>query len=261
MLFHADQPLRLTVSFPLAVLLSLVIVFVSGLASSASRVPWDQSANVAPLPGCGFPISISGETGDYGLLHANVPCAYTPSRGTLEAAIFRGDYITPKDEAFGNGSAFVGYGFSREPRVYASLMATDGGLDNGLMANAQVQISEESDSVPAVSVGIQDAFETEKGNSSAYIVVTKSVEAGLESRTYLTAGYGGGRFTDSMFAAVSQPLGKYTTAFCEYDGYQANYGIGFRLPEISENLCATLAYNGKAGWLVGLGYSDSINRK
>lgn len=219
--------------------------------SSIPGTPVGQYANTSPLPGSGIAINQQGKPDGLGAMQVNVPVAYTPSWGNIVASAYRGSHIGTWETEFGNGTGVFGVGFFGRPAVYISGMQVSEILNESKAVSGQISIFSEKPRTPALSIGKQDMLGKEPNGMSPYVVLTKSFQAGARP-IYGTLGYGGGRFLDTFFYGVSAPLGKSFNLAAEYDGYQYNFGAGWRPGGQFGKLTIFAGHNSQVGYVAGM---------
>lgn len=231
----------------LVIVCSVVLIF--GASAVAGKMPNDQYTNIAPLPGAGVALNSEGDLDGQGALQINIPVAYTPKWGYISAGAYWGDY-PDRDHAFGNGSGIFAMGFFNKPAIYMSGMQVSRVWEEAKAVSGQVAVLEETESRPAVSVGVQDILEKEDNQRSLYIVATKQVEL-FDRQAFASIGYGDGRFLSRPFGGLSVPVNDYLNFALEWDGFQVNSGVGIRPGGRDGWITFLGAYNGQDGWLVG----------
>ena len=213
---------------------------------------WPQFGNIAPLPGAGMAVDADGNSDGLGALQINVPVAYNPRWGYLLFSAYAGNYTNVHNEDFGNGSGVFGMTFGARPRLYISAMQVSREIGEAKVLSCQVMLTEETPDRPAIAVGVQDILKKEPNGRSPYAVLTKSLTLS-DTQLYATLGYGGGRFLESVFGGLSVPLGGHFNLAAEWDGFQFNTGLAWRPRGRDGKITFLGGYNGKAGWLLGLG--------
>jgi hypothetical protein len=242
----------LVLLFPKLAILTLAITLLPTIAL-AGKEPWPQYANIAPLPGGGIAINSAGEADGTGAMQINIPVAYTPGWGFINASAYLGDYCNAHDEPFGNGTGLLGMGFTVGSfNVYGSGMAVSRITSESKAVNGQIQLVKQTNSTPALAFGVQDALEKEPYQRAFYGVATRRFEHNGKP-VYGTLGFGSGRFLNRVFGGVSMPISKRFNVGAEYDGFQFNIGVGWRPAGREGKLTLLGGYNGKAGWLAGMG--------
>lgn len=208
--------------------------------------PSVQYANISPLPGGGVALSPQGSPDGQGAMQINIPVAYTPRWGFMNAAVFKGNHAGTVD--VDNGSGVFGMGFGEKYRVYISGMQVSHIWSESKALNAQALLWQKGDL--AISCGYQDIMRKELDQRAPYLVATQPLN--MKGKTfYGTLGYGGGRFLKHPFAGVSVPLGDKFNAVVEYDGWQGNTGLAWRPGGRNGKLTLLAANNGHLGFLFG----------
>ena len=220
--------------------------------------PSEQYANIAPLPGAGVAINSAGEADGTGAMQINIPVAYTPHWGYMNFAVSEGKHLPPNtSDSLDNGSGILGVAFGSKYPLYISVMQLNRHCDESKTVSSQLSITHGNSIMPSISVGIQDIFENVEGEDSVYAVATKSFS--LSNRpVYMTLGCGNGRFLEKPFGGLSLPINDKLNFATEWDGYQINTGVGWRPNGRYGHVTLLLGYNGKAGWLAGMGTAFSI---
>ena len=224
----------------------------TGACNSNEHVPWPQYGNIAPLPGAGIAIDADGRPDGLGALQINIPVAYNPRSAYFFFSAYSGNYTNVHNEVFGNGSGVFGVTFGSRPRIYISAMQVSRDIGEAKALSCQVMLADEAPNRPAIAVGMQDVLKKEPDGRSLYAVFTKAV-AVSDTQVYATLGYGGGRFLDHVFGGLSAPLGGHFNLAAEWDGFQLNTGLAWRPRGRDGKLTVLGGYNGRAGWLVGVG--------
>lgn len=238
----------------------------ASMVNSASRtdgipgqVPNYQYANIAPLPGAGVAINTRGELDGNGALQTNIPVAYTPGWGYASLNAFKGAHPVQDSPEFSNGSGIVALGFFNHRRIFISGMQVSKLRNEAKAYSGQVAILDETATVPAVSIGMQDVLRKEIYGRSGYIVLTKSI-AVRSQKLYATLGYGSGRFLNKPFAGMSLPVGGNLNFATEWDGFQLNNGIAWRPGGRQGKFTTYTGYNGKAGILMGGSFAFDFSK-
>lgn len=217
--------------------------------AAAAKTPNAQYATISPLPGGGYALNPDGKPDGPGALQINIPVAYTPGWGFVNAGVFEGNHFQEND--FGNGSGVLGVGFFSSHRVYMSGMAVTAVWNEAKVLNGQALLWQKKGSTLAVAAGWQDILEKEPNSSSPYITITDSLR--VSGRTvFVTGGYGWGRFLDSPFGGVSVPVNDNLNAAVEWDGFQLNTGVAWRPGGRSGKVTLLAANNGHLGLLAGV---------
>lgn len=242
--------------FVALVLMALLVVLPTAVWARYHHGPWPddvpspQYVNIAPLPGAGVALDPLGDPDGTGALQINIPVAYTPRWGYIQASAYKGEHPNDPGMETDNGTGVFALGFFGFPSVYMSAMQTSGVLSESKAVNLQMGFLRETETRPALAVGVQDLLGKEANGQSIYLVATKRFQAG--SRTlYGTFGYGGGRFLDLPIAGVSMPLGESFNVAAEWDGYQINTGFGWRPGGRKGWFTFLGGYNWQTGFLFG----------
>lgn len=250
------QPL--TVLFISRSLALVCAALVLGSPAWSGKIPNEQYTNIAPLPGGGIALNPAGEPDGQGALQINIPVAYTPKWGYVSVGAFWGDY-PERDHPFGNGSGIVALGFFSKPAIYMSGMQVSRLWNEAKAVNGQIGVLEETESRPAVAVGVQDILMKEDEQRSVYVVATKQINL-FDRQAFASIGYGDGRFLDRPFGGLSVPLNDYFNVALEWDGFQLNSGLGIR-PGGKDGWFTILgAFNGHDGWLAGASVAYDFTR-
>ncbi len=227
---------------------------------SDQNIKQTQYANIAPLPGACVAISARGEPDGLGACQINIPVAYTPGKGFVALGAFAGAHLRGPVDEFGNGSGYAAAGFFEKRRLFVSAMKVSHIWDESRVFSFQALVRDGSDSIPSVSIGIQDIFEKEPDGRSPYLVATKTYSVGKRT-AYATIGFGGGRFLDNPFGGLSIPINDRLNTAVEHDGYQLNVGLAYRPGGREGKICVLSAYNGKCGWLLGISAAAMLTHK
>lgn len=237
---------RLTL--PVATAAVLVLI---ALALPVSGEVSNQYVNISPLPAGGVALDEMGKPDPRGAVHTNIPAAYTPGSGYFSVAAYQGDYSTKLSpyysDPFGNGTGILSAGFFNKSRTYFSVMYLSRALDKAL--NLQCQLRDEDEKSPALAIGIQDIFRTERANRSPYLVATKRFDI-KDVPCYGTLGFGWGRFDEKPFAGVSASFNRYVSGMLEFDGFGTNAGLAIR-PLPATGISLVVARNDLSSWLLG----------
>ncbi len=240
----------------LAVVMLLGIVVVSPLQADLDWKEFYQFRHSSSLPGNMFGVSPTGQVGFDGALQQNVPVAYTPIAGNWVIGGNSGSNTGRVEIGFGgkdiNGTAFIGLGIGSPGHgIYGSWMAT--GTDIAEAYNFQYQLIDGGQRNWALAVGVQDILNQRQdyvgspyGARSIYAVATRPCD--IFGDSYLTIGWGGGRFGSNPFGGLSVPVTGGLTLVTEYDGMQVNAGLA--LSGLGES---TEEYGEDQEWIL-LGY-------
>lgn len=249
-----------TAAYAVALLCASMLLATAANAQHFRRFP--DFRFISGLPGGGYGVTPEGAPGFNGATQISIPVAYTPSgRSYIVGAHvgqltedfqldFRGDDVN------GNVTFAVGLG-SPGKSWYLADMETSDAWESSY--NVQKQLVGERGKTPAVAVGIIDLLsvredgpgQTDAGARSAFVVATKDIGR-ANHPTYLTGGFGTGRFHNRLFGGLSHRLDERVSTMIEYDGYSTNVGATFSL----------LAHPAKqrCGLTLLLGYVDITDR-
>lgn len=237
--------------------LVIVLAICLAVAPTLAKEPCAQYRNVSPLPGGGTALNAQGEPDGYGAVQINIPVAYTPHWGYLNAAIYNGAHPGAGENS--NGSGILAMGFGGRPSLYISGMQVSHIWQEAKAVSLQTTLINEKGNVPAIAFGVQDLLNKEHSTTGRtyYGVATKSIQ--LAGRpAFVSLGFGDSRFLNQPFGGLSVPLGDKWNAIAEYDGFQPNVGATFRPYGRYGNLTILGGFDGKTGWLVGLGNTFDI---
>ena len=245
-------------------LLVAVVLFGLVLAGPVlAETDWNefyQFRHSSALPGNMFGVSPAGQIGFDGALQQNVPVAYTPTADNWVIGYNSGSNSSSVKLGFSgddvNGTAFIGLGAGRPGHgIYGSWMATESRVSEAY--NLQYQLVDGGLRGWALAVGVQDILNQRQdyagnpyGARSIYGVATRPLD--LFGDSYLTVGWGDGRFDSSPFGGLSIPVTGGLTLVTEYDGMQVNAGLALSgLGQSAEE------YSERQKWiaLVYFGYS------
>jgi len=220
---------------PVALMIAAAVVLVSAKVG-AGDTDWKefyQFRHSSTLPGNMFGVSPGGQVGFDGALQQNIPVAYTPAADNWVIGYNSGSNTGSVEIGFSgddvNGTAFIGMGAGRPGRgIYGSWMAT--GSDIAEAYNFQCQLADGGQRGWALAVGVQDILNQRDdyagdpyGARSIYGVATRPLD--LFGDSYLTVGWGDGRFDSNPFGGLSVPVTGGLTLVTEYDGMQVNAGL------------------------------------
>ena len=223
------------------IILAVAVLVIGTVVSAQAADNWNefyQFRHSSTLPGNLFGVTTDGQVGFEGALLQNVPVAYTPCSGNWVLGGNSGSNNSGLHLGWGgdkvNGTALLGVGLGKSGRgIYLSEMVT--GTDICPAYNIQIQVMAETFDHPAVAVGVQDILNQRQrmvghphGARSAYAVITGKIGP-AERPTYITLGWGGGRFSSSPFGGISMPLSNMATLVGEYDGFNTNAGLAWSL--------------------------------
>ena len=132
----------------------------------------------------------------------------------------------------------VQLGITSRFEIGGTFLNGDDGRDDGILANAKFQLLKESFVLPAISVGVTDAFDELNVGSSWYAVASKdlsrTIPLGLfPVRAHL--GFGGGLYDEEIFAGLEMNIGTpfsvlpivrpTFSAMAEYQNGDVNLGL------------------------------------
>lgn len=164
------------------------------------------------------------------------PSAYT-QRNNSGAVYFAGT------EDLIGGGAVVGLGDRFE--IGASVLDIDGG-DTEVLLNAKFNLLKETNQLPAISVGVIDAFDSLDLDQSWFVVASKYFTRADTDQDFALkghVGFGGGIYDEEIFAGAELFFGRNLSAVAEY--VNGNFNIGGRVN-----------YRGWTGSLVFFDVSD-----
>jgi hypothetical protein len=209
-----------------AVLLISLLALLAGVGAHAAP---DSS----PSPFALFPGGSADES-------ITAPAAYSAYAGVYYVGAFGIRQVTyfahNKRHNGDDGAVTLGAGLGQYGHGF-TLTATVADLDrpNATYISAKWQALAETDSLPAVGVGMEDIFENvdlEQAQRTPYAVVSKTLwnrqrvlrGQPLGARTMLSLGYGGGRFHDELFGSAATSLSSNSEAIVEHDHWGTNLG-------------------------------------
>ena len=206
----------------------------------AEFVDYPQFRHVSGLPGNGYAVNADGEVGWDGAISQCIPLGYTPSSGSVAGSYFSGSRSGGMELGFSgtevDGTLALTAGFgSKGHGVAVTADFVDDDFD--IAMHAQAQVLRETDSRPAVSVGVLDwANRREetlndwdaRGGRSFYVAATKQFDAGGRP-LHVTLGLGTHRFGDGPFAGACYDLHDRVKVLAEYDGLGVNAGAAAQL--------------------------------
>ncbi len=157
---------------------------------------------------------------------------YTPSAYTFGNGETAGHFHANAD--FYGGGALAGV----TERLELGLTVIDADdeprrsfFDSGgteFIANGKLQLVRETDVLPAFSIGVIDAFNELKQDSSWYFVASKYFTRGDTDADFALVGhlgYGDGIFDDNVFAGVEMLFNQNMGAMVEYQDDKFNFGV------------------------------------
>ncbi|MGQ9732183.1 MAG: YjbH domain-containing protein [Candidatus Zipacnadales bacterium] len=221
-----------------------VIAFIAtgGVALGAPRefAEYPQFRYIGGLAGNGWAVNAEGEAGWEGALSQAIPLGYTPSQGSFGTGFHVGAY---SGLGFGfdgtntNGMLAGSWGFGAPGHgMCLTLDAVDEELD--LAINLQFQVLKETDSRPAVSVGVLDLLNqreslfprppTDPKARSFYVAATKRL-ATLEKPLHVTLGFGSDRYNYKPLVGLCYDAHRRVKVLAEYDGWNVNAATAVQL--------------------------------
>lgn len=184
-------------------------------------------------PVCAEPTVISGGPtspnafGTTGLLFT--PSAYTVGDRGIDGGIF----ATSNFETYG---ATVGLGNRLE--VGGTYLSSHGFGHSGFLANGKFALLRENAVIPALSVGITDAFDQLHRDPSFYVVASKDLQKLVPVPLRLHAGWGTGLYDKQVFLGgelgIGTPLNLVplahpsVSAIAEWENHDLNVGLRAR---------------------------------
>ncbi len=220
--------------------LAFIGCLLGGPAAHAEFVDYPQFRHVSGLPGNGYAVNADGQAGWDGAMSQCIPLGYTPSRGSMAGSYFSGSRFGGLELGFSgtdvNGTLALTAGFG-SPGHGISVTADVVDDDFDIAMHAQAQVLRETDSRPAVSVGVLDwANRREetlndwdaRGGRSFYVAATKQLDAGSRP-LHVTLGLGTHRFGDGPFAGACYDVHDRVKVLAEYDGLGVNAGAAAQL--------------------------------
>lgn len=255
----------------LAALAGLALVL--SASSSPSKTPEQafladqQFSAISPFPGGGYSVLPSGALRPGGAFAVNIPMAYAPNRlsGVLSFDVAQNrsnQSITNANGRNGTANIGVGFGVAGRPVWLSRQLLSNESFQTGgdAVNNVLVQLAPETDSVPALAVGIQDISNARE--RSPFLVATKQLRASRP--LFATLGVGRGRFSGStLFGGISYSPTNRVSLSTEYDGLQLNIGAGFA---VTRRFSLLASYNDlaeqdnrPAGALLGRRYQIGAN--
>lgn len=222
-------------------LVALLLGFAGAVAVGADEFEgYPQFRYISGLPGGGYAVDPDGYVGFDGALQMNVPVAYTPAAGSYvvsyhSSAINGGIEISfGGDDANGTGTFAAGCG-PEGHGLYLAAMLTGKGNGGEAAYNLQYQILSETDSRPALAIGVVDILNMRPerqsdifggGGRSFYLAATRGYPD-ARYPSYWTVGVGDGRFNDHPFAGVCVEVSPRVKLAAEYDGWNVNAGAAW----------------------------------
>jgi len=224
---------------PVTVLAAAVLLVVGSVAHADLR-DYPQFRHTCGLPGNGYAVNADGEVGWDGAMSQCIPLGYTPSQGSVAGSYSSGSTHGGIELGFGgtyvNGNLALTAGFG--PKGHGIAITSDiVDEDFDIAMHAQAQVLRETDSRPAVSLGVLDwANRREavsgdwegRGARSFYLAATKQFDAGGRP-LHVTVGLGTHRFGDGPFAGASYDVHDRVKVLAEYDGLGFNAAAAAQL--------------------------------
>ncbi len=241
-----------TAVFALGVATALALTVGGSITGEANTFVCDQFANISPMSGGGWAVDPCGEIEGNGAFQINIPIGYTPKAGYFVASGYFGG-VPPDKSSFTNKTGIIGASIGGMPRAWLSGMVVS---NTNAVGNIQVQFNKETDTMPAISAGVQSVFETDCGRWG-FAVATKGFCLGSRP-LYVTAGIRANTNNARGIGGVSVPINDYLGFAAEYDGLQANAALILRPTGTKCPVTLLGAYNGHAGWLAGIAVSFDV---
>lgn len=185
---------------------------------------------------------------------------YTPSAYVLGDRTFSG-HVHANSDFFGGG-VLGGFG----DRFEAGLTVLDADDANRsffdrdgteFLLNAKLNVVREGTAMPAVSIGVIDALNELKQDSSWYVVASKYFTRGDTDQDFALVGhvgYGDGIFDDDLFAGAQLLFDENLSAMAEYQDGKFNLGARFQ----SRGFAGTVGFFDLKHLGAGLSYSASF---
>lgn len=206
-------------------LLPLVAILVAGPAVAAPDPVESGAKVVGTLLGGGS--ATPNFFGATGLLLT--PTAYTVGRGGLSAQAYGASDFS----SFG-----ATYGLFQNLEIGATYVDGRRHFDGGFVANAKYLLLRENTVLPAVSVGVIDAFDQLGVDPSWYVVASKDFHRLTPLPLRVHFGYGAGVYDNDLFAGAELHLTSPTdivpvvhpsfSAIAEYEHRDVNVGLRAR---------------------------------
>ena len=210
----------------------------AALGDEFSEYP--QFRHVSGLPGNAYAVDGEGVVGWEGAMSECIPLGYTPSHGSAALPYVSGSRYGGFEIGLGGHDAngtlapMVGFG----PRGHGVAVVADF-VDNELdiAMHLQGQVLKETDSQPAVSVGVLDwsnrreatlGKHAERGARSFYVAATKRFEAGGRP-LHVTLGFGTDRFNERPLVGACYDVHDRVKVLTEYDGFSVNAAAAAQL--------------------------------
>ncbi|MFQ3548873.1 MAG: hypothetical protein SNJ70_03890 [Armatimonadota bacterium] len=235
----------------LAVIMGLLCNYSYTIPAYAN--PSEQFTVGAALPGSGTAINNSGIADSDGVFHINIPTAYTPGIGFYSIGFYSGGHHTGKRNKIDNSIGYLSAGFGENTRVFGSVAIYEKDWQDSITFNGQVELLNQKDqNMPAFAIGCQDIFNNV--DFSLYGIATYKIYSTIMP-VYLSAGYGGGRFINRLFGGLSAPIADSANIALEYDGFQFNFGIGYKPDGRFGRFTILGGYNDESGIMLGASYN------
>lgn len=218
----------------------LTATVMAGSVVWAELLEYPQFRHVSGLPGNGYAVTGEGKVGWEGAMSQCIPLGYTPSSGSVASAFVSGSRYGGLKLGLGggevNGSLTTTIGFGRHGRG-VSVTAHFVDDEFHLAMHGQAQLLEETNSRPAVSVGVLDWADRrearlgepdKQGARSFFVAATKRLELG-DRDLHVTLGVGSRRFGDGPFAGACYDVHQRVKVMMEYDGLGLNAAAAAQL--------------------------------
>ena len=248
---HLPSPAR-PVSAAGILLAATTLLVAAGAAPAEEFIEYPQFRHVSGLPGNGYGVTPEGDVGWEGAMSQCIPLGYTPSGGAVAFSYFSGSRLggitfgTQGPEV--NGTMAITAGFGPEGHGI-SVTADWVDFDFDVAMHVQGQVLEETDSRPAVSVGILDWANRREallkdydgdGARSFYAAATKRFGS-TDRPLHVTLGIGTGRFRERPFAGVCYDVNRRLKILAEYDGWGLNAAAAAQVLPFNGGAWAPLA--------------------
>lgn len=139
-------------------------------------------------------------------------------------------HTEPRENDALDAMAVIGMGTGTvKSAVEVSVVTSDLDRFSGQFISLKWHFHNETARAPALAVGIEDITASASRSASPYVAATKtfwdtSARSAFLMRKSLSVGFGGGRFHQHLFGAVSASLDPFSKAIVEYDGQGLNAG-------------------------------------
>jgi hypothetical protein len=230
----------------------LILVLLSTAAVAAEFADYPQFRYSSGLPGGTFGVDPDGHAGFEGAMQINIPVGYTPGAGNWafvpSAAALNGGFPNDYDGIDVNGTFAWGLGFGgADHALWLADMNTGNGKSGESAYNVQFQLARQNEKRPGISVGVVDITnlrpkETARpfGADAISYFVAATWEAGTQEKpVYYTLGSGTGRFSP-FFAGVSYQPSERVKMMAEYDSFNPNIGIAYKLYQFDQRWQTTI---------------------